>query len=126
MNGACPSERPPSPSSATTEDATIWDRVLAVARHHARRFGISADDVEDCAMDFVERMLDKDRRATYLTLPLDHRDAWLHRCAMNHACNFSRGLSRRRHREVPWPAACEVDQDEAFLPRELVDDSPGP
>jgi RNA polymerase sigma factor (sigma-70 family) len=114
----------PNTSSLAQEEETLCGRILAVARHHARLFGIPTDDLEDCAMDFLERMLRAKHITAYLTIHQSHREAWLHRCAINHASNYRRSLSRRRSHEVPWPTTCDVD--EAFSLTEFIDDSPGP
>jgi DNA-directed RNA polymerase specialized sigma24 family protein len=80
-----------------------WDRpttgkdsersLLHFAYRIARRQGLDEDDAQDCAIEFVERMLLDETRAVALArMP----DAWVHRCATNYAHNYRRARQRVR------------------------------
>jgi RNA polymerase sigma factor (sigma-70 family) len=69
------------------------------------RLGLRREDAEDCAMEFVLRLL-------RLPPPETYSSAWLHRCAYNHACNYVRTLRRRRQREVCSAAQSESQADQ--------------
>jgi RNA polymerase sigma factor (sigma-70 family) len=70
-------------------------QALVIGRQHACILGLANDDREDCAMEFVHKML------IYTPPPLatpEEVDAWLHRCARNHTYNFQRAQRiRLRH-----------------------------
>lgn len=66
--------------------------VFHVAYQQARRIGMKLEDAQDCAMDFVVRLLKPEN-------PTAPSVAWLHRCAYNHACSFRRTIVRRQKHE---------------------------
>lgn len=66
--------------------------LLQLAYSHARRIGLAREDAQDCAQEFRVHLL---RTA----LPSAPSSSWLHRCAHNYACNYLRGLIRRRSTE---------------------------
>lgn len=79
-------------------------QIFAIALFQASRAGLQREDAQDCAMDFVVRLLGK-QEASKNTVPeplVGRTAAWLQRCAHNHACNYARSLSRRRQREQSW------------------------
>jgi|SRR5579872_4670580 len=66
-----------------------------IGGHHALRAGLTREDVEDCAITFVERMFL--RNETLLRARLsDGSVQWLHVCARNHARSFRRASDRHR------------------------------
>jgi RNA polymerase sigma factor (sigma-70 family) len=78
---------------------TVYGRqAYAIGYFQASRVGLQHDDAQDCAMDFVIKALGRE----FAEIALTSKTAWLHRCAYNHALNYSRTISRRRQREQSW------------------------
>ena len=67
-----------------------------IACYHARRLLQRQEDREDCAMDFVGRMLRLE--ALERGEAKFHSNAWLHRCARRHTLNWIRSLRRQEYR----------------------------
>ena len=71
---------------------TQYARLLAVGWFHAYRQGLDLDLAEDCAIDFVLKMLP-------FSVLFEHSNkienaAWTHRCAKNFAKNYRRNAER--------------------------------
>ena len=112
-------------------DIEDWARrALIVARRCARREGLSPDDADDCATEFVVRMLHRYEPKQLLTARTLTSAAWLYRCARNHAIDFRRARARLEQHEscalcalctdvrtaVPaGGAACAPEPDRQFL-----------
>jgi len=75
------------PTSAPTDQD-----ILQLVYRQARGLGLSREDAQDCAQEFLLRLLSH---------PSAHRESpsWLHRCIHNFACNYLRGIVRRRATE---------------------------
>lgn len=112
---ADPSRLPGPPSRLEEHLPTVvCRRVLHVAQTQARRQGLRGEAAEDCALEFVERMLlADDWRALrppgqeqvdrQRTPPEPSSEAWLRRCAGNFARNVHRRDVRLSQRERVWP-----------------------
>ncbi len=74
------------------------------------------EDREDCAVEFAERMLSRHTAQSAARQSAFHSDAWLDRCARNHAEDFCRRRRRWMRREVAWPE--HEDEDGARTPWE--------
>jgi RNA polymerase sigma factor (sigma-70 family) len=73
---------------------SILPKMFRLGRFHAVREGVPLSELEDCETTFVERMLlIAEEPEFYMSSVL--REAWLHRCARNHARNFRRHIFRR-------------------------------
>lgn len=98
--GANPSDVPVSELSA----ALVY-QLLAAARLHAARQRVKPDLAEDCAGEFVLRLLLRHARPGGL-LPLDGQGqcpaAWLNRAAINHVKNFRRDQMCHERHTVLW------------------------
>ena len=93
----------------TLADAPVltWKMYLTVGRYHARRAGLDHDAAEDCAMEFVVKMLRHPLAETTSFSP-KQQQAWLHQCARNHTCDACRAQARRKYREgISWNALTE-------------------
>src|SRR4051812_639650 len=66
--------------------------LLQAAYRQARGLGLVREDAQDCAQEFLVRLLAKPSARNE---PL----VWINRCAHNFACNYLRGLARRRATE---------------------------
>jgi RNA polymerase sigma factor (sigma-70 family) len=77
--------------------------IYRVARFHARKRGLCPEDMEDCAISLVERLVLSG--ILHTAFPSGPPGAWLHRCASNHASNFSRNVRRRAMMEAPLDSA---------------------
>jgi RNA polymerase sigma factor (sigma-70 family) len=88
-------------------DPANVDRILSLSRRQAVLAGLIGEDVEDCAIEFVEHILcsvpqrEHDPRFGYSL-------AWLHVCARNHAVDFRRHVSRRDMHLISWAEAEEA------------------
>lgn len=69
---------------------------LVLVRRYGRRAGLDVEDAEDCAAQFVERML-------MISPPASGAGMWLRRCARNHAIDCVRAQKRRLTHECCWP-----------------------
>lgn len=74
----------------------LLDDALRLAQRCSRRAGLNAEDAEDCAAQFVERMLTA-------SPPTSNAGAWLRRCARNHIVDYMRARGRRLTHECRWP-----------------------
>ena len=93
----------------------LLDNAFYLAGRYGQRAGLTAEDTEDCAVQFAERML--------TASPPDFRvEPWLRRCARNHVVDCVRALRRRQAYVCPWPQVRDGD-DSAEL--ECADDEPG-
>lgn len=113
---------------ACDERAKLSQEMLHVAHSCASQIGLSADDAEDCAISFVERMLidseekvlrSPDKRSEVGTFSLQ----WVRHCALNHARNFRRHNSIIQSHESHWPDS-ETCQSSPELLRILRNVSP--
>jgi RNA polymerase sigma factor (sigma-70 family) len=87
---ACPTVEP---GNRRQLEARAVRRMTRLAHYHALREGVPSAEVDDCGMTFVERMLLSGGNSA--EQPLEGRgDAWLHRCAQNHARNYRRSAAR--------------------------------
>lgn len=77
-----------------TEDH--WRLLRTQGRLSAAGLGLTIDDAEDCADEFVGKMVDRGRRAGWNGNP-----AWLQRCADNHARDYRRRLLCRQGDRLP-------------------------
>src|SRR5207249_2965054 len=68
----------------------------------ALRHGLPDREIEDCAIEFVTRMLHFGRRDHWPHEPGPGREAWLRECADNWARTVRRRLARISCREVVW------------------------
>jgi RNA polymerase sigma factor (sigma-70 family) len=104
---------PAKPIDQEDEDALESDSfahlLLRVARFHAGRRGLTADEAEDCAVAFVERMLRKAGQAVPRELPGHCFAAWLHRCAANFATSYCRARAPLGQNECPWPETLDAN-----------------
>jgi len=102
------------------------ERVLAlekIAAYCAGKAGVGADEIQDCAMTFVEGRL----AIANPDAPLPPA-AWLYRCAANFAHNWRKKEQRRAAREAAFASSCEdgsrsgdgLTQDEGLPERKLV------
>jgi RNA polymerase sigma factor (sigma-70 family) len=107
---------PNTPKSALTSHGLLlvhsrpeeWaSQALIIGRQHACILGLANDDREDCAMEFVHKMLT--RTPPPLATPAEV-DAWLHRCARNHTCNFQRALRIRSRHHSPSVAFSDHEE----------------
>lgn len=89
-------------------------RVLHVAENQAYRQGLRGEAAEDCALEFLERMLltddwralhppEREQTARPQTPQEPSSEAWLRRCAGNFARNARRRDVRLSRRERVWP-----------------------
>ena len=96
-----------------------------IATQHALRLGLSVPDAEDCACSFVlhflEKLPDEDGNTDIDKVEPDHIDAWLQRCAKNHALNYCRGLLRRQQHLAPW---CDPREEAIDDGSSLASESP--
>lgn len=76
------------------ESAAANRQLYLVAYSQARHRGLGREDAQDCAMEFVQRLVKLSPRPAGLDSP-----AWVMRCAQNHAISFARSLQRRRKHE---------------------------
>lgn len=81
---------PSAPAGALPEGTAL----VALARCQAHQQEIQGEDAEDCAMEFVLRLLQNRRPGREDRLSA----AYLQVCARNHARNFRRGARRYRRR----------------------------
>ena len=90
------------------EEDTFCRRALAVGRSHARRQRLDPEDGEDCAVEFVCRMLPvfRERGSSLTSHP--NFPAWFASCAHNHARNFLRCRCRHSRPCLPLEAAEEA------------------
>ncbi len=83
--------------------------LLAKARHHATRAGLSSDDADDCAAAFVE---------THFAAapPAGTRcpAAWWNTCAHHYVLNWLRTRKRREQHEHQWPQTPRADGSPEF------------
>jgi RNA polymerase sigma factor (sigma-70 family) len=102
----------------------LWWFLLRLGLAHARRRGLTREDAEDCAMEFVARMLREKGRP----LPADRTGycfaAWLNRCARNFAEDFCRRKERLVQHETAWPESQR--SDETSVTWECTGDAPSP
>ena len=75
------------------EKEAFCKEALALGRGYAFRAGLPREEVKDCSMDFLTKMLLRYEDASQL-LPVK-RSAWLKTCARNHTLNFCRYRSLR-------------------------------
>lgn len=100
-------------------DAPISSKqAFAIAFFQATRLGLLREDAQDCAMDFVARLLGSGN-----TLPACST-AWLNRCARNHASNYARNVGRRQQKEKSWTERYGEDGDR--LAQAHASATPGP
>ena len=108
-------------SFAATIDSSLAADLLRVGREAARRTGLRAEDVEDCAAAFAADVCE-----LHVTGRMDRvRDmaAWLHACAHHFSSNYLRaGQVRLFHETVPIPRAGEA----MALFWDIADDESGP
>jgi DNA-directed RNA polymerase specialized sigma24 family protein len=97
-------------------ETRFCQHVLVVGMAHARRQGLDAEDCQDCAMEFVERMLSVLHARGPALLLHPNLAAWLAVCAHHHACNFRRALHRHSRPCLPLEAA-----DETLTPDHCAD-----
>lgn len=88
------------PDTEANDDRTV-SRVFGVARLQAAHCGLTHDDVQDCAVQFTARVVQKNSRAL-------RSDAWLHRCARNYARDFCRARLCWQNHEAAWPEAARA------------------
>lgn len=84
------------------DDAFCLARTCCLARSYCRRAGLSAEDTEDCAAAFAEKMLTT-------SPPASHVGAWMRECARNHVVDYIRTQRRRRAHECGWPETASDD-----------------
>lgn len=89
---------------------------LSAAYAYARRFGLSPDDSEDCALAFLLFKLSRGK-------PFDQERALCNRCAHDFACDQWRSHQRRRRREVLTSDEDAIDAPKA---RPLLAEMPTP
>lgn len=94
----------------------VVERMINLGRYHAVREGVPKAEVDDCEMTFVERMLLRGTEEPVLAGMVES-DAWLHRCAKNHARNYRRNTLRQQHRYV---SLCAM-RHQATRDHEVVD-----
>jgi RNA polymerase sigma factor (sigma-70 family) len=97
----------------------------ARALWYARRNGLSSEDPEDCAMEFVRRIL-TDEVVVPTSLSPARLDAWLKRTTHNHVIDFLRAKNRIGRHEIyvgermPESVSDTGDLPETFLLRAEV------
>lgn len=104
------------PAHVTTAPAraALCRRILQVAQARARRQGIVGEAAEECALQFLERMLQRTWQALHppnarpaggdvSSAGGDVSEAWLRRCADNFARNVRRHWTRVHRWEARWP-----------------------
>ena len=84
-------------------DSQQCQMLLSLAHARARSLGLTGEDPEDCALAFVEHLLQEIDLHPQKTLLHVQSSPWLFRCADNWARNYARGLRRRSLHEQPWP-----------------------
>lgn len=83
----------------------------------ALALGLTNDDAEDCAMEFVLQVLIVGGERLMWPPNQEHveeggyNQAWLRRCALNHARDWHRRLRRGQTHEQGWPDAGAVGGD---------------
>lgn len=103
-----------------------YEQWLLIGKLHAVRQDLDADLAEDCAIEFVEKML----RSNLISADGNEQEkvAWIHLCAKRFALNYIRSIARRNRHEVAcsllvdadtFPATAE-DQDETNSPHAVV------
>jgi len=92
------------------------DDASRLARRGGRRAGLNAEDAEDCAAQFVERMLTA-------SPPTSNAGAWLRRCARNHVVDCIRARGRRLAHECCWPETVSDSGQSVAL--DYPDEAPG-
>lgn len=70
--------------------------------------GVNYDDLEDCALSFVEHMLPKAGNDLHHMPP---PEAWLYRCAEN----WVRNELRRKRRRQRWESPCLLEEASSFI-----------
>jgi RNA polymerase sigma factor (sigma-70 family) len=80
----------------------LYLHLFRMARASAMRHGLPDREIEDCAIEFVTRMLRYDRRDHWPHEPGPGREAWLRECADNWVRTVRRRLARISCREVFW------------------------
>jgi|SRR5579871_5041220 len=74
----------------------------------ARQLGLRSVDAEDCAMEFVLKMLRHDSRCEP-GRGTSTSSRWTYRCAMNHTRNFHRAVKLRQRRHCEWPFRSDTE-----------------
>ncbi len=92
------------------------DDASRLARRGGRRAGLNAEDAEDCAAQFVERMLTA-------SPPTSNAGAWLRRCARNHVVDCIRARGRRLSHECDWPET--ISESGQSMPCDYPGETPG-
>jgi RNA polymerase sigma factor (sigma-70 family) len=98
---------PPAPPPSSKDAGPMVASLLGIARYHARRKGLTREDAEDCAAEFVARTLERTSAddSAPPPLPCGPPRALLHWRARNCAEDFRRRAAVRQRRELPWPDA---------------------
>lgn len=84
----------------TRQASQSIDDLLRVSRFQANQLGLDGEDMEDCAIEFVEHMLLPRTRNRTQHLATPWTAAYVHRCARNHAIDYHRKLRRKCDRQV--------------------------
>lgn len=97
----------PAHITTATARAALCRRILQVAQARARRQGIVGEAAEECALQFLERMLQRSWRSlrppNACSSGGEVSEAWLRRCADNFARNVRRHWTHVHRWEAPWP-----------------------
>ncbi len=88
--------------SAPVLNSQQCQMLIGIACARARAIGLTGEDPEDCALAFVEHLLQEIDLHLQATLPHLQSDLWLFRCADNWARNYARGQRRRSLHEQSW------------------------
>jgi len=117
----------PAQAKTATARAALCHRVLRLAEACAERQGLRGEAAEECALQFLERLL---LQCTWRTLQPPPAakaglpEAWLRRCADNFAKNMRRQRSRIHRHEAPWPEWAGSEGDSHTWDCPAVDDTP--
>ncbi len=85
--------------------------LLKLARTLAVHVGLHHDEREDCAVAFVEKMLQHAQSAEALQALCQTSPAYVRVCADNFVHNYHRSEVRRKHRACSWQCVAEPTSD---------------
>jgi RNA polymerase sigma factor (sigma-70 family) len=100
----------------------LSDTLFIIACLVARRNHVPRQDIQDCALSFVEHALKQE--AERLDSPEPRSLTYWKQAAENWAKNYRRNTERQRHREIEWPRT--EDEDGSTVSFDPSDRQPGP
>ena len=100
-----------------------FSRWRRVGYRHAAQTGLSHEDCEDCAAEFLIQMLSEERKAPSAVLVITHVCAWEHTCAHHFALNYRRRESKYEH-ACDWQKLAGVETADVCLACSCQAESP--